>query len=92
MSASLVGSEMCIRDSVNRVNLHPLTTATRQTRPPTMGRAAPTALTGPRGDAQRGAPPEKDWSCNPPEGGRPAAFLGEAPTVLGVGLPAPVRT
>eukprot|EP00969_Alexandrium_andersonii_P014846 648702-Alexandrium_andersonii.AAC.1 len=33
---------------------------------------------------------QKDWSYAPPEGGRPAAFLGEAPTVLGVGLPAPV--
>eukprot|EP00969_Alexandrium_andersonii_P120104 5309843-Alexandrium_andersonii.AAC.1 len=35
---------------------------------------------------------QKDWSYNPPEGGRPAAFLGEAPTVLGAGLPALVRT
>eukprot|EP00969_Alexandrium_andersonii_P147824 6535641-Alexandrium_andersonii.AAC.1 len=34
---------------------------------------------------------QKDWSYRPPGGGRPAAFHGAAPTVLGVGLPAPVR-
>eukprot|EP00969_Alexandrium_andersonii_P203052 8973095-Alexandrium_andersonii.AAC.1 len=35
---------------------------------------------------------QKDWSYLPPGHGRPAVFLGVAPTVLGVGLPAPVRT
>eukprot|EP00969_Alexandrium_andersonii_P265862 11749672-Alexandrium_andersonii.AAC.1 len=34
---------------------------------------------------------QKDWSYSPPTCEPPAVFIGTAPTVLGIGLPAPHR-